>query len=71
MLVCTVFRYDEWGKSVDDGVLVEAATKKAAAEQVCGFKVVEGGPAGPRGKAVASVVCIGDSPNQRTYFRKA
>ena len=63
-----VTRYDpKTFRPVGETVAVEAETKAQAAERVCRF-VVE--PA-PLKSATVSVVCIGDNPQDRQYFRKA
>ena len=66
-MICYVTRYDPDTKRATGTVAVEAETKDAAVQQACGFKVTKAGPK----SATASVVCLGDKPKDRQYFRKA
>jgi hypothetical protein len=59
--------YDEDGKAIAI-VPVEAESKSAAAEKVCGFAVA--GDVNP-GHATASVLAVGEPTRNREYFRRA
>lgn len=62
-----VTRYNAAGQMVSV-MPVEAESKAAAAERVCGFEVAD--DVRP-GQAVASVLAVGEPARDRQYFRRA
>jgi hypothetical protein len=67
MTLFHVTRYDRDGKVVSVAA-VDAESKSAAAEGVCGFEVTT--DVKPS-RAVVSVVALGEPARDREYFRRA
>ena len=67
MMLFHVTRYDKDGRP-SAVIPVESESKSAAAERVCGFEVAcDVRP----GRAVASVLALGEPAREREYFRRA
>jgi hypothetical protein len=68
MTLFHVTRYDKDGRVTTAVVPVEAESKSAAAEKVCGFAVASDVKPG---RATASVLALGEPARDREYIRRA